>query len=98
MYQTLQYRENGAVATIQLNRPQKKNSLNAEMRAEMETVLHELARKPEIRAVIITGGDEIFARAQTSARSKGPAALRRPTNMPGNFRSSSIRSNRSPNR
>ena len=32
MYQTLQYREDGAVATIQLNRPQKKNSLNAEMR------------------------------------------------------------------
>ena len=32
MYQTLQYREDGAVATIQLNRPQKKNSLNAQMR------------------------------------------------------------------
>ena len=29
MYQTLQYREDGAVATIQLNRPQKKNSFNA---------------------------------------------------------------------
>jgi enoyl-CoA hydratase len=87
MYQTLQYREDGAVATIQLEPAAKKNSLNAEMRTEMETLLHEFARKPEIRAVIITGGDEIFARAQTSARSKGPAALRRPTNMPGNFRS-----------
>jgi enoyl-CoA hydratase len=60
MYQTLQYREDGAVATIQLNRPQKKNSLNAPMRTEMETLLHDLARKAEIRAVIITGGDEIF--------------------------------------
>ena len=40
MYQTLQYREDGAVATIQLNRPQKKNSLNAQMRTEMETLLH----------------------------------------------------------
>ena len=27
---------------------------------EMETLLHDLARKPGIRAVIITGGDEIF--------------------------------------
>ena len=60
MYQTLQYREDGAVATIQLNRPQKKNSLNAEMRMEMETLLHELAQKNAIRAVVITGGDEIF--------------------------------------
>ncbi|HSE91036.1 MAG TPA: enoyl-CoA hydratase/isomerase family protein [Candidatus Binatia bacterium] len=60
MYQTLQYREDGAVATVQLNRPQKKNSLNARMRTEMETLLHDLARKSEIRAVIITGGDEIF--------------------------------------
>lgn len=60
MYQTLQYREEGAVATIQLDRPEKKNSLNAQMRAEMESLLHDLARKPEIRAVIVTGGDVIF--------------------------------------
>jgi len=60
MYLTLQYREDDAVATIQLNRPQKKNSLNARMRTEMETLLHQLARKAGIRAVIITGGDEIF--------------------------------------
>src|SRR5262245_60505918 len=60
MYRTLQYREDGAVATIQLSRPQKKNSLNAEMRVEMETLLHELAQKAGIRAVIITGGDEVF--------------------------------------
>src|SRR5262245_16382685 len=60
MYQTLQCREEGAVATIQLSRPQKKNSLNAEMRAEMETLLDELARKAGIRAVIMTGGDEVF--------------------------------------
>jgi enoyl-CoA hydratase len=60
MYQTLQYREDDAVGTIQLNRPQKKNSLNAEMRTKMETLFHDLACKPGIRAVIITGGDEIF--------------------------------------
>ncbi len=45
---------------FQLNRPQKKNSLNAEMRTEMETLLHDLAQKTAIRAVVITGGDEIF--------------------------------------
>ncbi len=60
MYQTLQYREDGAVATIRLHRPQKKNSFNGEMRQELEQTLQALARKVDIRAVIITGGDEIF--------------------------------------
>ena len=60
MYETLIYREDGAVATIQLNRPQKKNSFNAKMRQEMENLLHDLARRTGIRAVVVTGGDEIF--------------------------------------
>jgi enoyl-CoA hydratase len=60
MYQTLRYGEDGAVATIQLNRPAKKNSINAQMRTEMEALLRDLTRKASIRAVVITGGDEIF--------------------------------------
>ncbi len=60
MYQTLRYQEEGAVATIQLNRPQKKNAFNAQMRIEMGTLLHDLAEKTDVRAVVITGGDEIF--------------------------------------
>jgi enoyl-CoA hydratase len=60
MYQTLQYRKDGAVATIQLNRPAKKNAFNAQMRTEMENLLRDLVRNPGIRAVVITGGDEIF--------------------------------------
>src|SRR6516225_455003 len=52
MYQTLQSRVNDALATIQLDRPQKKNSLNAEMRQEMEGLLKDLARKTTIRADI----------------------------------------------
>ena len=60
MYETLIYREDGAVATLQLNRPEKKNSLNAQMRQEMENLLHDLARRICIRAVVITGCDDIF--------------------------------------
>ncbi|HXV82658.1 MAG TPA: enoyl-CoA hydratase/isomerase family protein [Candidatus Binatia bacterium] len=60
MYQTLQYREDGAVATIQLNRPAKKNAFNAQMRTEMGELLHDLAEKTGVRAIVITGGDEIF--------------------------------------
>src|SRR6185436_7788389 len=60
MHETLKDREDEAVATIQLNRPQKKNSLNAQMRQEMENLLDDLARRTAIRAVVITGGDEIY--------------------------------------
>ena len=60
MHQTLQYGEDGAVATIRLGRPEKKNSLNAGMRHEMTSLLNNLAHKPAIRAVVITGGEEIF--------------------------------------
>jgi enoyl-CoA hydratase/carnithine racemase len=60
MYQTLQYREEAAVATIQLNRPEKKNSLNGRMRLELEALLEEIAKKENVQAVIVTGGTEIF--------------------------------------
>jgi enoyl-CoA hydratase len=60
VYQTLDYREDGAVATIRLNRPAKKNSLNSEMRKELEQVLGNLQSDPSVRAVILTGGEEIF--------------------------------------
>jgi enoyl-CoA hydratase len=73
MYDTLKYREDVAVATIQLDRAQKKNSLNAQMRQEMEHLLHDLAGKPAIRAVIITGGDEIFCAGADISEMGGPA-------------------------
>jgi enoyl-CoA hydratase len=74
MYETLIYREDGAVATIQLNRPQKKNSLNAQMRLEMDSLLHDLARKPAIRAVVITGSDEIFCAGADISEMEGTSS------------------------
>lgn len=60
MPQTLLYREDGPVATLRLYRPEKKNSLNGQMRQEMAALLDDLARNRAIRAVVITGGDDIF--------------------------------------
>jgi len=73
MYQTLQYREEGAVATIRLNRPQKKNSLNGEMRGELKRLLRELARQRGIRALVLTGGDDIFCAGADIGEMTGPA-------------------------
>lgn len=60
MYQTLQFKEEAGIATVRLNRPEKKNSLNTSMRREMEQLLHEIVEKPIIRVVILTGGEDIF--------------------------------------
>jgi len=73
MYQTLKYREDGAVATIQLDRPEKKNSLNGAMREELSHLLDELASKAVIRAVIVTGGDEVFCAGADIGEMGGPA-------------------------
>jgi enoyl-CoA hydratase/carnithine racemase len=73
MHQTLHYREDEAVATIRLHRPEKKNSLNAEMRHELASLLKELARKPAIRVVVITGGDEIFCASRGYQRNGRPS-------------------------
>ena len=72
MHQTLQYGEDGAVATIRLHRPEKKNAFNAEMRHEMAGLLSDLARKSAIRAVVITGGDEIFCAGADISEMGGP--------------------------
>ena len=60
MYQTIQYQEQGAVATVQLNRPEKKNALNERMRLELEALFEEVAHKEAVRAIVVTGGSEIF--------------------------------------
>ncbi|MDD5713261.1 MAG: enoyl-CoA hydratase/isomerase family protein, partial [Smithellaceae bacterium] len=52
----------GAVATLTLNRPEKKNSLNGVMLVAISQYLQELARAEEIRAVVIRGaGGEAFS-------------------------------------
>jgi len=60
LYQSIIYQKEGAVAVIQINRPQKKNSLNTELRHEMEEVMRAIAADAKQRAVILTGGEEIF--------------------------------------
>jgi enoyl-CoA hydratase/carnithine racemase len=73
MYNTLQYREEGGIATVRLNRPEKKNAFNAAMRDEMANALRDVARNPALRAVVITGSDEIFCAGADIGEMGGPA-------------------------
>lgn len=64
-------REDGLV-TITLNRPEKKNAINAVAWNELDTTLSELALDPEARAVILTGaGGNFSAGADLSGNPSG---------------------------
>jgi len=60
MAQNLRLEKRDGIATVELYRPQKKNSLNTEMRHELEVCLKEIANDRGVRAVVLTGGEEIF--------------------------------------
>jgi len=74
LYQSIIYQKEGAVAVIQINRPQKKNSLNTELRHELEEVFKEIANDRSIRAVVLTGGEEIFCAGADISEIEGTAS------------------------
>jgi enoyl-CoA hydratase len=60
MFENLIYKQEDFVAVLQLNRLAKKNSLNGALRKELEHALGEIKENKGVRAVVITGGDEVF--------------------------------------
>lgn len=50
----------GAVGTIRLDRP-KMNAINAQLRRELHETAREVLARPEIRAVVLYGGERVFA-------------------------------------
>jgi enoyl-CoA hydratase/carnithine racemase len=51
----------GAILTLRLDRPAKRNALDTRMLETIETTLTAAARDPAVRAVIVTGGEQVFA-------------------------------------
>lgn len=50
----------GNIAIVKFNRPQVLNALNTETILELERVLDELATKPDVRVIILTGEGKAF--------------------------------------
>lgn len=48
------------IAIIKLNRPEAMNALNRELNEERNEILDGIAKDPEIKAVIVTGGEKVF--------------------------------------
>jgi enoyl-CoA hydratase/carnithine racemase len=49
------------VGLVRLNRPEARNALSPEMRAEIAEALERLDGDPEVRCIVLAGSDEFFA-------------------------------------
>lgn len=59
-YETIIYTKSDNVATIMLNRPEKRNAMNEIMGEELMDCLHRCGEGVDVRAVILTGSGNVF--------------------------------------
>ena len=59
-YESLLYEIEKNVATITINRPEKMNTWNATVAAELSEALQSANADPEVRAIILTGAGRAF--------------------------------------
>ena len=60
-YQTLITEKKNGYAVVKINRPHEMNAISKEMRQELYTVFVDLEIDPEVKAIIITGGEYVFS-------------------------------------
>jgi methylglutaconyl-CoA hydratase len=58
--EVLQYSVNEGVATLHLNRPEKRNALNGELVVALKAALRASGEDPEVRAVLLSGAGRDF--------------------------------------
>ena len=58
---TLLYEKNAGIGIVTLNLPKTMNALNDEMINDLSIVMDEISTDSQVQAVIITGGDKVFA-------------------------------------
>ena len=61
---TILFEKIGNVAKITLNRPEVYNSFNREMSFELQGVLDECGKDPDVRAIYLTGAGKAFCAGQ----------------------------------
>lgn len=70
-YTLIELHTTDAVATVTLNRPDKRNAMSDDMRTEFIDALEKVAADRSIRALVLTGAGKGFARAETSPACSG---------------------------
>jgi enoyl-CoA hydratase/carnithine racemase len=59
-YETLLYDTAGAIATITLNRPERLNTITAEMPSELEAAVHEAVADDAVKVIVLRGAGRSF--------------------------------------
>ena len=60
-YKDIQVQVDGHVASVVLNRPEKRNALSLNTLEEISHVLKDVARRQEVRVVVLRGNGEMFS-------------------------------------
>lgn len=63
-FETIEFRDEGAIAWLTLNRPERLNAFCRPMLGEISTALDQAAEIPGLRALIITGAERAFCAGQ----------------------------------
>jgi enoyl-CoA hydratase len=60
-YENILVEKTGAIGVVTMNRPQQLNALSYALVKEVALALEEMDRDPEVRVMIVTGGEKVFA-------------------------------------
>lgn len=60
-YETVIVQKDGSIAVVTLNRPQALNALSYALVKDLCLAMQELDRDAEVRVIIVTGGEKVFA-------------------------------------
>jgi len=60
-YENVIVDRDGVIAVVTLNRPQALNALSYGLVKDLSLAMQELDRDPEVRVIVVTGGDKVFA-------------------------------------
>ena len=74
MYQTIKYIKEDAIGVLTIDRPEALNALNSTVISELEQLIGEVEKDPELRALIITGAGRSFVAGADIGEQK-PLAL-----------------------
>jgi 2-(1,2-epoxy-1,2-dihydrophenyl)acetyl-CoA isomerase len=60
-YETVSIYRDGAAAKLELNRPERMNALNEQLRIDLLTAVEDISRDDGVRAVLLTGAGRAFS-------------------------------------
>jgi E-phenylitaconyl-CoA hydratase len=69
---TITVTRDGAIGTITLNSPERRNAISYSMRTQLGTSLQELDEDPEIRVLVVTGAGSAFCAGVDLSDGKAP--------------------------